>query len=207
MSSLPNNDSESSLPKHQPASSIFPSSPPIIQDRGASFENLLSMDSPPRSKSDPPVTQDDKNAKPTIGRVGSEETERPPSAQQHRHYSDEHADDNDDSVEEMIEDPEDKIADFDWEALHQRYHDAMHGCQENEAELSREWESLMSYFRVWADSGNEHETDRTFQRLQTRTAYVHHSEAKLEKTQNHYINVVKAFESALNLLKVHGFGG
>lgn len=82
----------------------------------------------------------------------------------------------------------------------------MKTCHGEEAALTEEWESLMTYFRLWAQSGHLHETDRTYSRLCTRTSYVKHSEDTLEQKRNHYISVVKAFESALNLLKANGLG-
>jgi len=36
--------------------------------------------------------------------------------------------------------------------------------------------------------------------------YVQNSEEELEQKRNHYVSVVKAFESALNLLKANGIG-
>jgi hypothetical protein len=74
--------------------------------------------------------------------VNSEETERPPSAQQVHRDSDEHADEDDE--EELDSDPAEKIADFDWNALHERYHQVMDGCHDAEGELAQEWESLMN---------------------------------------------------------------
>ncbi|KAF2035933.1 hypothetical protein EK21DRAFT_53574 [Setomelanomma holmii] len=165
------------------------------------------MDNSPNFKSEPPATQPDAISQPPLRRATSEETERPPSAQQARRDSDEHAGGDQDDEEELDSDPAEKIVEFDWDELHERYHEAMKGCHDAEGELAQEWESLMSYFRIWAESGHEHETDRTFQRLRTRTTHVQNSEDRLERTRNHYIDVVKAFESALHLLKQHGFGG
>ncbi|KAH7076808.1 hypothetical protein BKA63DRAFT_290654 [Paraphoma chrysanthemicola] len=201
MTNDPDNNSESSLPTH--AIQILPSSPPALPLSSVSFEKFDVMDEPPHPKSEPPATQLDEGAKPPLRRVNSEDTERPPSAQRVHDETDEHIEE--DSEEELDADPADKIVDFDWNALHERYHQAMAGCHDEEGELAKEWESLMNFFRIWAESGHDQETDRTFQRLRTRTAYVQHSEEKLESTRKHYVEVVKAFESALNLLR--GFGG
>jgi hypothetical protein len=178
MTSESGNDSESSLPTH--AAQLLPSSPPVIPQSPVSFEQLENMHSPPQVKPEPPATQVDEATKPPLGRVNSEETERPPSAQQVHRDSDEHADEDEDDEEELDSDPAEKIADFDWNALHERYHQVMDGCHDAEGELAQEWESLMNvqlhissilpmltslkYFRIWAESGHAHETDRTFQR-------------------------------------------
>ncbi|KAH7379317.1 hypothetical protein DE146DRAFT_625558 [Phaeosphaeria sp. MPI-PUGE-AT-0046c] len=172
------------------------------------------MDKSPHFKSEPPAPQSDVAPKPPLRRVNSEETERPPSAQrvQRDAIPDSEASDED----ELDADPAEKIVDFNWDELHQRYHSAMDGCHTHEAELAQEWESLMNYFRVWAESGHTHETDRTFQRLKTRTSHVQNSENSLEQRRHHCkfttnihhldINVVKAFESALSLLKATSYG-
>ncbi|KAF2831498.1 hypothetical protein CC86DRAFT_366849 [Ophiobolus disseminans] len=166
------------------------------------------MDNKQRFKSEPPATQLDDASKPQLRRISSEDTERPPSAQQVHGNEDEHDDEIDEEDEEELDsDPAERVIDFDWEDLHERYHKAMQGCHDQEGKLAQEWESLMNYFRIWADSGNDQETDRTFKRLKTRTNYVQNSEDKLEQTRQHYTSVVKAFESALTLLKAHGFGG
>ncbi|OCK80524.1 hypothetical protein K432DRAFT_443091 [Lepidopterella palustris CBS 459.81] len=58
----------------------------------------------------------------------------------------------------------------------------------------------MNFFTIWADTSQSHEAERSFKRLRTRMAHVQNSEEKLETTRLHYIQVVKAFESALQLL-------
>jgi hypothetical protein len=130
-------ESESSLPT-QPVH--LPSSPPIIKQRETLFEKLEEMDSQSR-QSEPPPTQNDA-ARPPPRRVSSEETERPPSAQKD---ADEHTEFEDGEDEENIDfDPAEKIADFDWDDLHGRYHQAMERCHAQEGELAQEWESLMN---------------------------------------------------------------
>ncbi|KAF2186822.1 hypothetical protein K469DRAFT_725504 [Zopfia rhizophila CBS 207.26] len=134
------------------------------------------------------------------GRGSSAETEKTPSGQHSKEagYGG-FLDANEDEIEDES-DPAEKIQDFDWKHLEERYHDAIKGCEGIENGLMQEWSNLMDFFRVWAVSGHEHETDRTYKRLRTRMAHVQHSENHLEKTRKHYINVVNAFESALQLL-------
>ncbi|KAF1360484.1 hypothetical protein EJ07DRAFT_177196 [Lizonia empirigonia] len=141
-------------------------------------------------------------------RMNSDDTERPATAQRDRDSAEEQSKiETEQNPSDDDADPAEQIAIFDWEALHQQYHAAINECSQGEAELMREWASLMQFFHVWAESGHYHETNRTFQRLQTRTMFVTHEEEKLENTRNHYVNVVRAFESALNLLRATGLRG
>jgi hypothetical protein len=96
------------------------------------------MDNRLQSKSEPAVTQNEEGAKPPLRRIGSEDTERPPSAQQAH-------EDTDEEEEEAIDsDPAEKIVEFDWDALHGRYHRAMETCHDEEGKLAQEFESLMA---------------------------------------------------------------
>lgn len=97
-------------------------------------------------------------------------------------------------------DPADKIEHFDWKKLEERYHDAIAEKNKVEREILDEFNSLMNFFTIWADTSQSHEAERSFKRLRTRMAHVQNSEEKLETTRLHYIQVVKAFESALQLL-------
>ncbi|KAF1944101.1 hypothetical protein EJ02DRAFT_452714 [Clathrospora elynae] len=165
------------------------------------------MDGEPANKSELPPTQDAQAMRPSLRRYTSDDTERPPSAQQTQQESDEQAEANgDEGLEDEDTDPAEPIAEFDWDDLARRYHEAVNKCHGEEEELMREWESLMAYFRIWAQSGHEHETDRTHSRLRTRMTYVQNSEDTFEQRRNHYISVVKAFESALNLLRGNSIG-
>jgi hypothetical protein len=145
MNSESDNESESSLPTHPVH--IFPSSPPVIKQSDVSFEKLETMDNTPQFKSEPPAAQHNESSKPPPRSVSSEDTERPPSAQQAPKNMDGHSGDEDedaDDDEDMDSDPAEQISEFDWDDLHQRYHDAMKGCHEQEGELTQEWESLMN---------------------------------------------------------------
>ena len=98
------------------------------------------------SKSEPAAPLD---AQPTPKRskhkrMNSDDTERPASAQHKRDESAGHSDvetEQESSDEEA--DPSAHIANFDWDDLHQRYHDAIKDCSAEEARLMQEWESLM----------------------------------------------------------------
>lgn len=79
-------------------------------------------------------------------RVKSDATERPTSAQRDRDESDQESDikaeEHGDSDDEDA-DPAIKINPYDWDHLHQRYHDTIKECEGEEKELMNEWASLM----------------------------------------------------------------
>ncbi|KAF2681855.1 hypothetical protein K458DRAFT_308550 [Lentithecium fluviatile CBS 122367] len=164
----------------------------------------------PTSKSEPPAGTNPEGATrppPPTFRADSGETERPPSAQRVNPGTNEPVDtDGNEELDEEV-DPADKTADFDWEKLQESYHQAIDTTSKEEADLMDDWVELMKCFKIWAEAGHLHETDRTFSRLRTRIAYVQNSETRLESTRQHYVNVVQAFESALNLLRNSGLRG
>jgi hypothetical protein len=124
----------------------LPSSPPFFKQSGASFTSTVEMDGQFHPKSELPATQNDDAARPSHKRVSSDDTERPPSAQQVRKDSDQNAEEDDDEIDEddVDSDPAQEIEDFDWNELHGRYHEAMNKCRTQEGELAEEWESLMN---------------------------------------------------------------
>jgi hypothetical protein len=150
--------SESSLPPQ--AAPAFPSSPPALPLRSSlrileAYQSspfvqpdwsFAIMDNNEHRKSEPPSAQQEEGAKSSFKRAYSDETERPPSAQQHREDTDEHDDDlvEEEGEEELNSDPAEKIVDFDWGKLHERYHAAMDNCHKEEGDLTQEFESLMA---------------------------------------------------------------
>jgi hypothetical protein len=142
MNSISDIETESSLPTHTvPA---FRSSPPVL----AHHSNAGNMDKSPERKSEPALTQDAPVTRPRLKHAYSDETERPPSAQQtQEEYGEQdnsHGEEDASEEEEEDVDPSERIADFDWDDLHHRYHEAVNRCQGEEAELMQEWESLMA---------------------------------------------------------------
>ena len=139
MSSISVIESESSLPTHTLLN--IPSSPPVFTHDSDTAE----MDKGPGFKLEPPLTQDAQAVQAPLRRINSDETERPPSAQQTQNQVDEQSDANDEEQSEDEDpDPAEKIEDFDWDDLHARYHEAIKKCHSEEAELMQEWESLMA---------------------------------------------------------------
>ncbi|KAF2663013.1 hypothetical protein K491DRAFT_686172 [Lophiostoma macrostomum CBS 122681] len=192
--------SESSLPTQSANTLALRSSPPSIGLK--------------RSYSDMDINQrgtlgaagDDAPSMEKHQRRGSSvDTARPQSGQRrHEESQNEAVDHNDEMADDDIvadeSNPAQQIADFDWTGLEERYHLEIKRCESHEENLMKEFESLMSFFRVWAVSGHTHETERTYSRLKTRMMHVQHSEEELEKKRLHYISVVDAFERALKLL-------
>lgn len=78
-------------------------------------------------------------------RVNSDATERPTSAQRDRDESDQHSDvePKHSASDDEDADPADQINPYDWDQLHQRYHNAINECNREEKELMDEWASLM----------------------------------------------------------------
>ncbi|UNI23451.1 hypothetical protein JDV02_009269 [Purpureocillium takamizusanense] len=90
---------------------------------------------------------------------------------------------------------------FDWEDFEARYEAALREADDSEREILKEAESLSKYFRVWAAAASVHDDERAIKRLRTRQRFVNLSEEKAAQKQQHYEEVVKAFESALALLQ------
>ncbi|KAJ4165024.1 hypothetical protein LMH87_006673 [Akanthomyces muscarius] len=90
---------------------------------------------------------------------------------------------------------------FDWEDFEARYEAALLRASEEEKAILKEAESLSKYFQAWAAAASSHDDARAVKRLQTRQRFVNLSEEKLSQKQQHYVEVVRAFESALALLK------
>ncbi|KAI5304886.1 hypothetical protein KEM56_005760 [Ascosphaera pollenicola] len=83
---------------------------------------------------------------------------------------------------------------YDWETLQERFAEAMEERTQDEMVLQRETADLLET-TVLRDE------DRAYKRFKTRMGFVQHSEMQLEDKKHHYANVVKAFESALALLR------
>ncbi|KAL3958747.1 hypothetical protein ACCO45_006909 [Purpureocillium lilacinum] len=68
--------------------------------------------------------------------------------------------------------------------------------------LPFDWDDFEGeYFRAWAAAASVHDDERAIKRLRTRQRFVNLSEEKAAQKQQHYEEVVKAFESALALLQ------
>ncbi|KAI8965440.1 hypothetical protein F5Y11DRAFT_344600 [Daldinia sp. FL1419] len=90
---------------------------------------------------------------------------------------------------------------FDWEDFEDRYEKALQEADEQEKQLLEEFDALVKYFNVWASASSVHDNERAIKRLQTRERHVRLSEQALLQKKQHLSEVVKAFQSALALLR------
>ncbi|PHH85195.1 hypothetical protein CDD83_768 [Cordyceps sp. RAO-2017] len=93
------------------------------------------------------------------------------------------------------------LAPFDWDDFEARYEKALREADADEREVLKEAERLSKYFHSWASAASAHDDERAVKRLRTRQRYVNLSEEKAAQKQQHYEEVVRAFESALALLQ------
>ncbi|KAJ8108398.1 hypothetical protein OPT61_g8201 [Boeremia exigua] len=178
------NETGSSLP--QEAEHLFASSPPLPTQY-----SLPSMEED-ASKSDPAVPQGPPQTpdRPRLKRVNTDETERPASAQQDRDDLDDHVEAEQDLSDDDEADPAMQIANFDWDDLHQsssaygrtqgmstrqtaHSEDADYVCAEQRGRVGGEEKPL---YELWLPG-------------------LHQILTSVD------ISVVRAFESALNLLQ------
>ncbi|KAJ5825542.1 hypothetical protein N7474_002680 [Penicillium riverlandense] len=88
----------------------------------------------------------------------------------------------------------------DWDQLQHRYTDAMDEHGRMEENLRAEAATLLEVFTAWSQTTVLQDENRAFKRFKTQMQHVQHSEVNVEHKQQHYMEVVKAFESALKLL-------
>ncbi|RDW81799.1 uncharacterized protein DSM5745_05356 [Aspergillus mulundensis] len=92
------------------------------------------------------------------------------------------------------------LRDFDWSQLESNYVQMMEQHEKSEEELRNHITNLLQVFTAWSQTTVEHDETRALKRFRTQMHHVQNSEESLEKKRRHYMNVVKAFESALALL-------
>lgn len=80
-------------------------------------------------------------------RADSGETERPASAQRIKADTEQATTEEEDEEDEDA-DPADKIDDFNWDDLQERYHQAIDTVSQEEAALMQEWSQLMEVCRL-----------------------------------------------------------
>ncbi|KPM40717.1 hypothetical protein AK830_g5865 [Neonectria ditissima] len=93
------------------------------------------------------------------------------------------------------------LASFDWEDFEVRYEKALRDADDHEDGILKQADALSKYFKVWASAASAHDDERAAKRLQTRRRFVNLSEENMAQKQQHYDEVVRAFESALALLR------
>ncbi|KAL5596546.1 hypothetical protein BROUX41_006772 [Berkeleyomyces rouxiae] len=91
---------------------------------------------------------------------------------------------------------------FDWEDFEARYEKALTEADTKEREILEEFDRIAKYFGVWASTSSSVDNDRATKRLQTRERFVSLSEKRTAEKQEHHDRVLRAFQSALALLKM-----
>lgn len=99
-----------------------------------------------------------------------------------------------------MENAKEKLKEFDWDGLEERFWVKMEECERVEEGIRGEFEELIQVFNAWTTAGAAGEEERAGKRLRTRMKFVQLREESLEEKRLHYVKVVKAFESALALL-------
>ncbi|CAD6573389.1 MAG: hypothetical protein ASARMPREDX12_006005 [Alectoria sarmentosa] len=106
----------------------------------------------------------------------------------------------DGSGENNMENAKEKIEEFDWDGLEERFWGKMEECRRVEERIMGEFGELIEVFNAWTTAGAVGEEERAGKRLRTRMTFVQQKEKSLEEKRLHYVKVVKAFESVLALL-------
>ncbi|KAF2482224.1 hypothetical protein BDY17DRAFT_310755 [Neohortaea acidophila] len=107
---------------------------------------------------------------------------------------------NSQSSQSLVDDPLENMEAFDWRELEARFHEKQAEFAAKEQAIVDEFQGLSQSFGMWAAAGSNQESNRTFKRLKTQMTLVQHHEDGLAAKRQHYIKVVDAFKSALELL-------
>ncbi|OGM39954.1 hypothetical protein ABOM_011261 [Aspergillus bombycis] len=92
------------------------------------------------------------------------------------------------------------LTNHDWERLQEAYTNAMEKHGTAEEDLRAQISKLLEVFMAWSQTTVVRDEARALKRFKTQMQHVQNSEEDLEKKRKHYVDVVKAFESALALL-------
>ncbi|PYI06273.1 hypothetical protein BO78DRAFT_369498 [Aspergillus sclerotiicarbonarius CBS 121057] len=92
------------------------------------------------------------------------------------------------------------LKDHDWDQLQEEYIGSMEKHEQAEQELRNHVSKLLEIFMAWSETTITRDEIRALKRFKTQMQHVQTSEESLELKRKHYVDVVKAFESALALL-------
>ncbi|OQD78140.1 hypothetical protein PENDEC_c001G00264 [Penicillium decumbens] len=87
-----------------------------------------------------------------------------------------------------------------WEQLQDKYTDAMDEHRRVEEDLRVETAKLLEIFSAWSQTTVLQDEQRALKRFKTQMQHVQNSEISVENKKKHYMEVVRAFQSALALL-------
>ncbi|PBP22432.1 hypothetical protein BUE80_DR006659 [Diplocarpon rosae] len=94
-----------------------------------------------------------------------------------------------------------ELADYDWDDFERRYTDHMSKLDEEENKDYENFDNHATSFLVWAQSASQRDNARISKRLKTRSRFTQLAENSLEDKKRHYVDVVSAFQKALDLLR------
>ncbi|KAL4902491.1 hypothetical protein BDW74DRAFT_59595 [Aspergillus multicolor] len=103
-------------------------------------------------------------------------------------------------AEQSLVPGDENLNDLDWSQLESSYIQMIEQHEKSEEELRDDITKLLQVFTAWSQTTVEHDETRALKRFRTQTHHVQNSEESLEMKRRHYMDVVKAFESALALL-------
>ncbi|KAJ6120260.1 hypothetical protein N7523_004540 [Penicillium sp. IBT 18751x] len=92
------------------------------------------------------------------------------------------------------------LEECDWKQLEEKYQDAMNEHSRVEEDIRVETAKLLEVFTAWSQTTVLQDEQRALKRFKTQTQHVQNSEIIVESKKKHYMEVVKAFQSALALL-------
>ncbi|PVH83429.1 hypothetical protein DL98DRAFT_513311 [Cadophora sp. DSE1049] len=109
--------------------------------------------------------------------------------------------DEEDEEDEEEEDEDPGLPKFDWSDFEQRYTESLKKQHEEEVEIIDEFDLYATSFMVWAQAAAQRDNGRMSKRLRTRVRFTQLAENSLEDKKNHYLEVVGAFQAAMNMLR------
>lgn len=150
--------------------------------------------SDPHSKIGPTIEDHDRDKQSAGDTVQTAETDRAPGT-----------DEDAQTPEPMPEDDtlgssKDPLEEYSWAELEERFAARMEECRLKEEEIGKEFQEWLEVFKAWTSVTSIHEEERASKRLRTRITYVQDKETALDEKRQHYVKVVRAFESALALM-------
>ncbi|KAH7391403.1 hypothetical protein BKA64DRAFT_102780 [Cadophora sp. MPI-SDFR-AT-0126] len=109
--------------------------------------------------------------------------------------------DEEDEEDEDEGDEDQGLPKFDWGDFEQRYTETLKKQHEEEVEIIDEFDLYATSFMVWAQAAAQRDNARMSKRLRTRMRFTQLAENSLEDKKNHYLEVVRAFQAAMDMLR------
>ncbi|KAK0118148.1 hypothetical protein ONS95_012454 [Cadophora gregata] len=170
-------------------------------------------DGPPNSASSPTITVSPRKVTPEASGVDiqvpssiippeseSAPVKKPARVDSHETQQPEETDEEDED-EEDEEDEDQDLPKFDWSDFEHRYTETLKSQHEEEVEIIDEFDLYATSFMVWAQAAAQRDNGRMSKRLKTRVRFTQLAEESLEDKKNHYLEVVGAFQTAMNMLR------